>query len=89
MENETMVFEIIEHVECYQGHKGNESPLSFIYQNKKWQIDNIIDRWYEGGMDPRQPIKNYFKVLTREGKIFLLRYNPKFDSWAVKREEKR
>jgi hypothetical protein len=82
-----MVFEIIDHVECYHGYKGDEKPLSFIYQNRQWQIIDIIDRWYEGGMDYRQPIKNYFKVVSKEGKIFLLCFNPKLNSWSVQIEK--
>ena len=71
-------------VECYSGYKANERPLAFFYQGKRWDIAEIIDRWYEGGLNPSQPALNYFKVRTTDGKNFLLRYNSLFDAWAVR-----
>ena len=84
-----IIFQIIDDVECYHGYKRNEKPLSFVYQNKQWRIIDIIDRWYEGGIKQGSPVKNYFKVITEEGRKFLLRYNPKYDSWAVQIEKKK
>lgn len=71
-------------VECYSGHKINERPISFIYRGNRWEIKEIIDRWYEGGIDPTRPEVNYFKVKTTTGKIFVLRYLSLFDSWSIK-----
>lgn len=71
-------------VECYSGHKVNERPIAFTYQGNRWEIKEIIDRWYEGGPDPIRPEVNYFKVKTTGGKIFVLRYLSLFDSWSLK-----
>lgn len=77
-----MKFEVIK-VECYSGYKINERPVAFTYQGQRWHIDDIIDRWYEGGIEPGQPAMDYFKVRTENGREFLLRYNYLFDAWAV------
>ena len=65
-------FEVIK-VECYSGYKVNERPVAFTYKGKRWEVDDIIDRWYEEKIESGQPTMDYFKVRTTEGKEFLLR----------------
>jgi hypothetical protein len=60
-------------VECYSGYKANERPVAFAYQGRRWEVKEIIDRWYEGGLESTRPEINYFKVKTTEGQVFLLR----------------
>jgi len=81
MEKEWIFEEIA--VECYAGYKGEETPRSFIYQNRTFGILEVLDRWYEGGTDPTGLLHNYFKVKTREGEIFFLRYTPRFQAWTL------
>lgn len=71
------------HVECYSGFKANERLKAFTYMGSHWDIEEIIDRWYEGGMDPSRPAVGYFKVRSSEGQIFILRYLSLFDAWSV------
>ena len=78
-----MPYERIE-VECYSGYRANERPMSFTFQSRRWEVEEIIDRWHEGGLHPNQPALDYFKVRTTEGKVFLLRYNSLFDAWAIR-----
>jgi hypothetical protein len=47
-------------------------------------VSEILDRWYEGGIKPNDPMIDYFKVRTNEGRVFLLRYLRLFDLWTVK-----
>jgi hypothetical protein len=70
-------------VECYSGYKGEESPRAFIYLEKRYEISEILDRWYEGGLDPTALRHDYFKVKTAEGEVFLIRYTPRFQSWTL------
>lgn len=71
-------------VECYSGYKANERPIAFTYHGRRLKISEIIDRWYEGGVKPDQPVIDYFKVRTSEGQVFLLRYLSLFDAWSVR-----
>lgn len=71
-------------VECHSGYKANERPVAFTYRNERLEIRDIIDRWYEGGLDARRPEIDYFKVRTADGKIHLLRYLSAFDSWTIR-----
>ena len=71
-------------VECYSGYKTNERPAAFTYRGRRWEVKEIIDRWYEGGLDPTRPEIDYFKVKTTEGQIFILRYLSLFNSWSIR-----
>ena len=71
-------------VECYIGYKTNERPLAFNYQGRRWEVKEIIDRWYEGGLDPTSPEIDYFKVKTVEGRVFILRDLSLFDAWSIR-----
>ena len=71
-------------VECYSGYKANERPTAFTYQGWRSEVTEIVDRWYEGGIEAKQPEVSYFKVRTAEGNIFLLRYLSLFDSWSIR-----
>jgi len=70
-------------VECYSGHRANERPLAFTLRDRRFEIEEIVDRWYEGGLDPGRPELQYFKVRTTEGQLFLLCYNAHFDAWVT------
>ena len=76
------VFEDIQ-VESYAGYKGEESPRSFVYLKKRHEVIDILDRWYEEGVDPKALRHDYFRVKTKEEEIFLLRYTPRFQSWTL------
>ena len=70
-------------VECYAGYKEEEIPRAFLYRDRRYENLEVLDRWYEGGMDPAGVARNYFKVKTPGGEIFLLRYTPRFESWTL------
>lgn len=70
-------------VECYSGYKANERPAAFTFQERRWEVAEIVDRWYEGGIEPERSVANYFKVRTTEGNVFLLRYLPLSDAWSI------
>lgn len=77
-----MNFEKVQ-VECYSGYKANERPMAFTYQGRRFEIFEILDRWYDGSIDANQPRIDYFKVKTFEGQIFILRYVSLFDNWSL------
>jgi len=71
-------------VECHSGYQANEYPVSFMFQGRRREIEEILDRWYEGGIDARKQVMRYFKVRTSGGEVFLLRYLCLFDTWSVR-----
>ncbi len=70
-------------VESYSGYKVNERPVAFTYQEKRWEVEEVLDRWHEGGLDAERPEVDYFKARTNEGTVFLLRYLPDLDVWEI------
>lgn len=70
-------------MECYAGYKGEESPRAFVHLARRYEILEILDRWYEGGLDPKALRHDYFRVKTREAETFLLRHTPRYQSWTL------
>jgi hypothetical protein len=70
-------------VEAYSGYKANERPVAFIFQGRRWEISEILDRWYEGGVNPEQLVVDYFKVKTSDGSVFILRYEAEAEEWTI------
>lgn len=80
-----MRYEKVE-VECWSGYKANERPVAFVYHGRRHEIAEILDRWYEGGITPSRPQIDYFKVRTRDGAVFFLRYLSLFDTWSISKK---
>jgi hypothetical protein len=70
-------------VEAYSGHRGMERPVAFTWRGERREVIEVVDRWYEGGLSPRDVKLDYFKVRVEGGGEFILRYNALFDSWAL------
>lgn len=63
-------------VECYEGHRGEETPRRFYFGRREVEVAEVRDRWL--GPDHR-----YFKVLDREGAEYLLRHDADSGEWDV------
>ena len=70
-------------VESYSGYKADEYPKCFYWENKKFEIKEILDRWYQGSLNPRWMVANYFKVLTNCGRQFILKHETEIDEWYL------
>ena len=70
-------------VEAYAGYRGQQEPRSLAYGGGVRRVVEILDRWYEGGLDPRAPRLDYFRVRVEGGETLLVRYNSLFNAWAL------
>ena len=70
-------------VECHSGYKADEYPKRFYLEDLCFDIEEIIDRWYQGDRIPEFPAAIYFKVLTSNGKNFILKHEIKDDKWYL------
>ena len=70
-------------VECHSGYKADEYLKCFYLAGKKYEIKEILDRWYQGNRDPKWIASNYFKVFTTEGKEFILKHETEIDEWVL------
>ena len=65
-------------VVAYSGYKANESPLYFIMDHQRLEVQNVIDRWY--GVE-----HDYFKVIADDGRVYLLKWHRTLDLWFLER----
>ncbi len=61
-------------VDAYAGYRGEETPRAFEHDGATFVIEEILDRWYQGGVDPAAPVADYFKVRIAGGAVRILRY---------------
>ena len=78
----SITFDPIE-VTCYEGYKANESPRSFVWGGRTYRIDDIVNRWYEGGLDEKSEAIDYFKVQADDGHTYIICHSRLFDSWTI------
>ena len=64
------------YVDSYSGHKANERPLRFTLDEETYEIATVEVRWYEADAE-------YFRVYTRDGKRYVLRYDQRQDEWTL------
>jgi hypothetical protein len=57
------------HVECYAGHRGEETPRAFQIEDRHIEVAEVLDRWLA-------PDHRYFKVKGDDGDLYILRHRP-------------
>jgi len=73
-------------VECYAGYKADEAPRRFCWQQRWIEVQEILDRWYQGAGDPEWPLADYFKVAGDDGQQYLLKHDREADAWFLARQ---
>ena len=63
-------------VECYAGHRGEETPRRFYLGKRKIEVQGILDRWIA-------PDHRYFKISGDDGGTYILRYDGRSDCWEL------
>jgi hypothetical protein len=63
-------------VECYSGHRGEESPRALIIDERRIDVVEILDRWLA-------PDHRYFKLKGSDGDIYIVRHDPGALSWEL------
>ena len=63
-------------VDCYAGHRGEETPRRFELGGCGREVVEVIDRWY--GPDHR-----YFKVRADDGGVYILRHDEPTGRWEL------
>jgi len=71
-------------VTCYEGYKANEFPRSFVWMGRTYNITKVVDRWYEGSLNEKSEVLDYFKVQADDGNTYIICRNRLFDSWAIR-----
>ncbi len=63
-------------VECYAGHRGEETPRRLALGGRRVEVVEVVDRWY--GPDHR-----YFKLRGDDGATYLVRHDERSDRWEL------
>jgi hypothetical protein len=73
--SETPAF-LVAQVECYAGHRGEETPRRFRLGDRKIEITEVLDQWLA-------PDHRYFKVKDADGDLYILRHDVMTARWEV------
>jgi hypothetical protein len=63
-------------VECYAGHRGEETPRRLRLDGRSVELVEVLDCWL--GIDHR-----YFKMRGADGATYILRYDGVRGCWAM------
>jgi len=63
-------------VECYAGHRGEETPRRFWIGDRLVEVVEVLDRWLA-------PDHRYFKVKGDDGDTYILRHDSGADRWEM------
>lgn len=63
-------------VECYAGHRGEETPRRIRFDSRSVEVVRVLDAWH--GPDHR-----YFKLLGADGATYLVRHDERSGTWTL------
>lgn len=63
-------------VECYSGVEYAERPTALMWEGQRLAIEEIERRW-------REPGGPAFRVRTKDGRRFQLRYDEQDNTWTI------
>ncbi len=65
-------------------YRAAQEPTAFEWRGRRFEVVQIVDRWYEGRLDSTRLPLSYFRVRTDGGEEFVLRYHEFFRVWAIR-----
>lgn len=63
-------------VECYAGHRGEETPRALAFDGRRVEVAEVLDRWLA-------PDHRYFKVAGSDGARYILRHDTASGRWSL------
>jgi hypothetical protein len=63
-------------VDCYAGHRGEETPRSIRFRGRTVAAVEVIDRWLA-------PDHRYFKLRGDDGAIYIIRHDLASLEWEL------
>jgi len=68
--------EIPVRVDCYAGHRGEQTPRRLHFGAAVVEVIEVLDAWLD-------PDHRYFKLRGSNGAVYILRHDPQAHSWQV------
>jgi hypothetical protein len=63
-------------VECYAGHRGEQTPRTLILGDRRIAVAEVLDAWLA-------PDHRYFKLRGKDGDTYLVRHDERSDTWEL------
>jgi hypothetical protein len=63
-------------VECYAGHRGEETPRTLIMADRRIAVAEVLDAWLA-------PDHRYFKLKGEDGDICIVRHDEQRGIWEL------
>jgi hypothetical protein len=67
---------IVVRVECYAGHRGEETPRAVMMGERRVAVREILDQWLA-------PDHRYFKFRGDDGDLYLVRHDVPAGRWEL------
>jgi hypothetical protein len=64
------------HVECYAGHRGEETPRALLIGERRVEVAELLDRWLA-------PDHRYFKLKDPDGDVYIVRHDVTVGTWEL------
>jgi hypothetical protein len=63
-------------VECYAGHRGEQTPRTLILGDRRIDVAEVVDAWLA-------PEYRYFKFRGADGNTYLVRHDERANTWEL------
>ena len=63
-------------VECYAGHRGEQTPRALILGDRRIDVAEVVDAWLA-------PEYRYFKLRGADGDTYLVRHDEQSNTWEL------
>ena len=63
-------------VECYAGHRGEQTPRTLILGDRRIDVAEVLDAWLA-------PDHRYFKLRGADGNTYLVRHDEQSNTWEL------
>ena len=63
-------------VECYAGHRGEQTPRTLILGDRRIDVAEVVDAWLA-------PDYRYFKLRGADGNTYLARHDERSNTWEL------
>jgi hypothetical protein len=63
-------------VECYAGHRGEQTPRTLILGDRRIAVTAVVDAWLA-------PDYRYFKLRCTDGDTYLVRHDERSNTWEL------
>lgn len=70
-------------VEVEKAGEEEETPFRFLRKEGWIELEEVVDRWYQGPGNPEWPMAEYFKVMGSDLREYLLKRDLEDGEWFL------